>query len=146
MGEKMEKLNLEVTVIVTEKLSLKKEYDRLDSVYQSLKRDNKELRVNYNLLVDENTEINKQNSQYRGLILENEQKLSIIDKEIKDLQRNVELKNKNIQRLNEESEVSKRQIEKLLEQLRDKSESEDFDAEKERILNVEKAMENETLK
>jgi hypothetical protein len=29
----MEKLNLEVTVIVTEKLSLKKEYDRLDSLY-----------------------------------------------------------------------------------------------------------------
>ena len=55
----MEKLNLEVTVIVTEKLSLKKEYDRLDSLYSSLKRDNKELRVNYNLLVDENTEINQ---------------------------------------------------------------------------------------
>ena len=28
--DKMEKLNLEVTVVVTEKLSLKKEYDRIE--------------------------------------------------------------------------------------------------------------------
>jgi hypothetical protein len=48
--------------------------------------------------------------------------------------------------LNEEAEVAKKQIEKLLEQLRDKSESENFDEEKERILNVQKAMESETLK
>ena len=30
MTDKMEKLNLEVTVVVTEKLSLKKEYNRID--------------------------------------------------------------------------------------------------------------------
>jgi len=30
MNEKMEKLNLEVTVVVTEKLSLKKEYHRIE--------------------------------------------------------------------------------------------------------------------
>ena len=30
MNEKMEKLNLEVTVVVTEKLSLKKEFNRIE--------------------------------------------------------------------------------------------------------------------
>ena len=30
LNERMEKLNLEVTVVVTEKLSLKKEYNRID--------------------------------------------------------------------------------------------------------------------
>ena len=30
LNEKMEKLNLEVTVVVTEKLSLKKEYHRME--------------------------------------------------------------------------------------------------------------------
>lgn len=33
--EKMEKLNLEVTVVVTEKLSLKKEYNRIDRLYRT---------------------------------------------------------------------------------------------------------------
>ena len=31
LGDKMEKLNLEVTVVITEKLSLKKEYNRLST-------------------------------------------------------------------------------------------------------------------
>ena len=34
MADKMEKLNLEVTVVVTEKLSLKKEFNRLDQLYR----------------------------------------------------------------------------------------------------------------
>jgi FAD synthase len=57
--DKMEKLNLEVTVVVTEKLSLKKEYNRVDQLYRQMQKDNKELRVNYNLLVDENSKVNK---------------------------------------------------------------------------------------
>ena len=59
MTDKMEKLNLEVTVVVTEKLSLKKEYNRIDTLYRQMQKDNKELRVNYNLLVDENSTITK---------------------------------------------------------------------------------------
>lgn len=80
--DKMEKLNLEVTVVVTEKLSLKKEYDRVEQAFRNLTKDQKELRVNYNLLVDENSNLTKQNSEYRGLILDNEGKLTAIDKEI----------------------------------------------------------------
>ena len=57
--DKMEKLNLEVTVVVTEKLSLKKEYDRVEQAYRNLTKDQKELRVNYNLLVDENSKLSK---------------------------------------------------------------------------------------
>ena len=34
--EKMEKLNVEVTVVVTEKLALKKELDRVDALYRRL--------------------------------------------------------------------------------------------------------------
>jgi len=34
----MEKLNLEVTVVVTEKMALKKELDRVDMLYNQIKR------------------------------------------------------------------------------------------------------------
>ena len=71
----MEKLNLEVTVVVTEKITLKKELDRVDTLYHQLKKEFKEQRVNYNLLVDEVSKVNKQNSEYRSLILDNESKL-----------------------------------------------------------------------
>ena len=33
-SDKMEKLNLEVTVVVTEKMTLKKELDRVDNLYR----------------------------------------------------------------------------------------------------------------
>ena len=65
----MEKLNLEVTVVVTEKLSLKKEYNRIEVMYRNLGKDNKELRANYNLLHDEVSILNKQNNEYRGTIV-----------------------------------------------------------------------------
>jgi len=42
--------------------------------------------------------------------------------------------------------VFKTQIDKLIEELKDKSDSESFDDEKERILNVEKALELDRLK
>ena len=48
----------------------------------------------------------------------------------------VELKNKLLQRKDEEVQVSKVQIEKLVDELREKSDSESFDDEKEKILNV----------
>lgn len=90
----MEKLNLEVTVVITEKMTLKKELDRVDALYNKLRKDFKEQRVQFNLLVDEVSTANKQNSEYRGLILENEEKLGEITKDILALQKNVDLKNK----------------------------------------------------
>ena len=69
MNEKMEKLNVEVTVVVTEKLSLKKEYNRIETQYRNVSKDLRALRDNYNLLHDEIAEINKTNANFRGLIL-----------------------------------------------------------------------------
>ena len=78
MAEKMEKLGLEVTVVVTEKLTLKKELNRVDAMYNKVQKDFKEQRVNFDLLIDEVSTVNKQNAEYRGLILENEDKLGQI--------------------------------------------------------------------
>tara|TARA_B110000285_G_C14633588_1_gene384529 strand:+ start:325 stop:564 length:240 start_codon:yes stop_codon:yes gene_type:complete len=78
----MEKLNLEVTVVVTEKITLKKELDRVDGLYNQLRKEHKEQRVNYNLIVDEVSKANKQNNLYRGLIIDNEAKFSEFEKEV----------------------------------------------------------------
>ena len=58
-ADKMEKLNLEVTVVITEKMTLKKELDRVDQLYNKMRKDYKEQRVNYGLLVDEVSSLNK---------------------------------------------------------------------------------------
>ena len=58
LQDKMEKLNLEVTVVVTEKLALKKEYNRVEQLYRNLQKETGQLRLNYNLLADENAKIN----------------------------------------------------------------------------------------
>ena len=84
-GDNMEKLNLEVQVVVTEKMAMKKELDRVDNMYNKIKKEFKEQRVNYNLMVDENSKLVKQNSEYRGLLLDNESKLEEISQEIIDL-------------------------------------------------------------
>tara|TARA_B110000285_G_C14998421_1_gene550092 strand:- start:726 stop:860 length:135 start_codon:yes stop_codon:yes gene_type:complete len=44
---------------LTEKLTLKKELDRLDNDHRKLKKDFKEQRVNYDLLMDEVSKSNK---------------------------------------------------------------------------------------
>lgn len=41
----MEKLNLEVQVVLTEKQTLKKELERIDSLYVKIQRDYREYRV-----------------------------------------------------------------------------------------------------
>ena len=41
-ADKMEKLNLEVTVVVTEKLALKKELNWVDGLWRNLKKEYKE--------------------------------------------------------------------------------------------------------
>lgn len=42
LEEKLERLNLEITVVITEKLTLKKELERVDTLYQNLKKEYKE--------------------------------------------------------------------------------------------------------
>ena len=56
------------------------------------------------------------------------------------------MKNKQIEKTQEEIAVYQKQQEKLLDELREKSDSESFDDEKEKILNVKKAKENDQLK
>ena len=58
-GDNMEKLNLEVQVVVTEKMAMKKELDRVDILYNKIKREFKEQRVSFNLMVDENSKLVK---------------------------------------------------------------------------------------
>jgi chromosome segregation ATPase len=41
-NDAMERLNLEVTVVVTERITLKKELDRMDHLYHQLQKDFKE--------------------------------------------------------------------------------------------------------
>jgi len=69
----------------------------------------------------------------------------MISSEISDLQRIIQQKNMEISRKQEEAMTYKMQVEKLIEELREKSDSEDFDDEKERLLNQKKAREAEFL-
>ena len=96
--------------------------------------------------MDEVSKTNKQNAEYRTLILDNERKLGEVGNEITELQKHLERKNQQLNRSADETMVYKRQIEKLLEELKDKSDSESFDDEKEKLLNVKKAMESDQLK
>ena len=59
MKDQYEKLNVEITVLLTEKLTLKKELDRVDNDLRKMKKDFKEQRVNYDLLMDEVSKSNK---------------------------------------------------------------------------------------
>ena len=125
---------------------MKKELERVEGLYNKLKKDFKEQRVNYDIIVDEVSSIQKQNSKYRTLILDNEKILNECSKEILDLQKHVELKNKSINKKDDEVMVYKKQIDKLVEELREKSDSESFEDEKENVLNVEKALEVDRMK
>ena len=145
-AEQYEKLNVEITVLVTEKLTLKKERDKLENDLRKLRNEYKQQRVNYDLLMDEVSKTNKQNAEYRTLILDNEKKLGEVGQEISELQKHLERKNQQLNRASDETMVYKKQIEKLLEELKDKSDSESFDDEKEKLLNVKKAMESDQLK
>lgn len=63
-----------------------------------------------------------------------------------DLQKNSDLKAKSVLRYQEETVLLQKQIDALLAELRDKSDSESFEDEKARIMNVQKALEGELLK
>ena len=51
----MEKMKLELTVVMTEKAAQKKELDRFVSLYDKLQRDYNNQRIKYDLIVDELT-------------------------------------------------------------------------------------------
>ena len=72
----MEKLRLEVTVMVTEKGSLKRELARIESLYVKLQRDFREQRIHFDQLCDELAAVNKKNAGYRNLLVENDQKMA----------------------------------------------------------------------
>ena len=142
----MEKINLELTIVSAEKMAMKKELDALTIDHRRLGRDFKQQRNDMEALTDECNKIRKQNGEYRGLILENEKKFQAVGGEIQDLQKHIERKNATINRANNEAATYKKQIEKLLEALKEKSDSESFDDEKEKLLNVKKAREADMLK
>lgn len=70
--DEIEKLRLETTVVITEKFALQKELNRVNAIYGKLQKDFKEQRVQFSLMIDEISGLNKLNSEYRGLILKNE--------------------------------------------------------------------------
>ena len=144
--DRMEKINLELTIVSAEKMAMKKELDALTIDHRRLGRDFKQQRNDMEALTDECNKIRKQNGEYRGLILENEKKFQAVGGEIQDLQKHIERKNATINRANNEAATYKKQIEKLLEALKEKSDSESFDDEKEKLLNVKKAREADMLK
>ena len=98
--DNMEKLNIEITVVVAEKISLKKEYDSLTMEFRRLKLDYNEQRETYNVIVDEMGKLSSQNAEYRGLILENEKRVSMLGDEISDINKMMERKNTTINRSN----------------------------------------------
>ena len=64
----------------------------MDHLYHQLKKEFKEQRVGYNLLVDEVSTTNKKNQEYRSLIITNETQMEELGKEILDIQKLVKLK------------------------------------------------------
>lgn len=63
-----------------------------------------------------------------------------------DFQTQISTKNKTIVALKNDAKQLQSQVDKLIDELREKSDSESFDDEKERILNVNKAMKADQLK
>ena len=83
--DEMEKIRLEVTVIMTEKTSIKKECARVTGLYYKQQRDFKDQRELYNQLVEELAKLKKQNRGYRELIVDSDQKSNLLQQEIRTL-------------------------------------------------------------
>jgi len=56
-------------------------------------------------MIDEVGKLKKKNADYRGLIVENDHKLNVIQKEYRSMQKTVELKDRLIDRIEEEKKV-----------------------------------------
>ena len=145
-ADEIEKLKLETTVVITEKFALQKELNRVDQLYNKMQKDFKAQRVQFGLMIDEISALNKQNSQYRDLILKNEENQNEIQQENMDSQAKIQSQSRTITALKNETKTLMGQVDKLIEELRDKSDSESFEDEKERLLNMDKALMADQLK
>ena len=74
----MEKLRLEVTVMLTEKGQLSREYRRVTTLYAKVKQESKEQAEKLNMMIDEVHDLNKKNGEYRGLIAENDHTINMM--------------------------------------------------------------------
>ena len=75
-------------------------------------------------MVDDLSSVNKSNAEYRTLIVENDHKVNLIQKELIQTKRTVALKDKLISAVEEEKKAIKKQFNKLVEEMRAASESE----------------------
>lgn len=78
-------------------------------------------------MVDEVGKINKKNAEYRDLIVENDHKLNVVQKEYRSLQKTIKLKDGLVERIEEEKRVLQKQFEKLVAQMKAESDSESAD-------------------
>lgn len=63
-------------------------------------------------------------------MLENENQMTLNRQEVLDLEKEMQIKTRETQRHKEETMVYKKQIDKLLEELKEKSDEESFDEDK----------------
>mmetsp|Transcript_28419 Transcript_28419/g.43023 ORF Transcript_28419/g.43023 Transcript_28419/m.43023 type:complete len:158 (-) Transcript_28419:454-927(-) len=145
-GEKMAELNLEVSVVVTEKMTTKKEYERVEREYKKMHNDYKDYRTRYDELQDNHAKTNKLNSEFRGLILDNQSKLLQLGQDIQLFQKTIESKNKQVNRAKDEAKVFEKQVISLEEKLKEKSDTETYEDEEEMKKNEKKAKEAEKYK
>lgn len=68
---------MEVTVVMTEKSSFQRELERINRKLIRTTKDFNDLKVQNNLRIDEINKIQKQNQEYRSLLLEYENQLSL---------------------------------------------------------------------
>ena len=66
---------------------------------RKMKKDFSEVQLRYDLITDENVKNLLQNSEYRDLILGNENRMKIYREEIIDYQRKMDIKDEHVARL-----------------------------------------------
>ncbi len=79
------------------------------------------MQLRFDLVTDENSKNLLQNSEYRELILGNENKMKIYREEIKETQKMLEIREAHIERLRDEILLYKQQIEELGEKIKEKN-------------------------
>eukprot|EP00347_Sterkiella_histriomuscorum_P023898 403333005 len=109
-NDKVTKMDFDLTVVLTEKQAMKKEMDRQDNEIRQYLKDMKELTLKYDLLTDDNSKNLRQNSDYRDLIIGNENKMKLYREEMKEQQRLLEIRDEHIGKLKEEIQGLKDRI------------------------------------
>ncbi len=109
----MEKLDFELAVVSTEKQAFQKELDKQDIELRKMTKEVNESSAKIGLLEDENKKMIIQNSEYRDLILRNEEKLKQQREECMTLKKDRDIRDEHIVRLNDECEQLKGIIQEL---------------------------------